>query len=69
MSNNKQSSVGLLITILGNYDEELLFLFREQIKQAKAMHKEEMIDALLFGDVLSLNTAENYYKVKFGGNK
>ena len=48
MSNNKQSSVGLLITILGNYDEELLFLFREQIKQAKAMHKEEELELINF---------------------
>ena len=38
-------------------------------QQAKAMHKNEIEEALLFGDVLSPTTAENYYKVKFGGNK
>jgi hypothetical protein len=46
-----------------NYKHEIL------LEQAKAIHKEEIIDALLFGDVLSPTTAENYYKVKFGGNK
>ena len=68
MSNNKQSSVEWLVEILGKYNEEMVFLYQNEIEQAKAMHKEEMIDALLFGDVLSLNTAETYYKVKFGGN-
>jgi histidinol phosphatase-like PHP family hydrolase len=43
MSNNKKSSVDLLITVIGNYDDELLFLFREQIKQAKEMEKEQRI--------------------------
>ena len=38
-------------------------------KQAKEMEKEQIIDALLFGDVLSINTAENYYKERFGGKK
>ena len=65
MSNNKQSSVGLLITILGNYDEELLFLFREQIKQAKAMHKQEIIDSanklLYHGTGPGDTAAEQYY--------
>jgi hypothetical protein len=65
MSNNKQSSVEwLTLYIKGisslNHDEV--------IEQAKAMHKDEIKDALLFGDVLSPTTAENYYKVKFGGN-
>ena len=39
------------------------------LEQYEAMHKEEIIDALLFGDVLSTTTAENYYKENFGGNK
>lgn len=46
----------------------VLGVFYELLEQAKAKHKEEIMDALLFGDVLSLNTAETYYKVKFGGN-
>jgi hypothetical protein len=49
-------------TYEGKYKHENL------LEQAKAMHKEEIINALLFGDVLSPTTAENYYKVKFGGN-
>ena len=43
MSKDKKSSVDLLITVIGNYDDELLFLFREQIKQAKEMEKEQRI--------------------------
>jgi hypothetical protein len=39
------------------------------LEKAKEMEKEQIIDALLFGDVLSPNTAENYYKERFGGNK
>ena len=65
MSNNKQSSVEWLYNKM--YEHHGLITI-EEFEQAKAMHKEEMIDALLFGDVLSLNTAETYYKVKFGGN-
>ena len=42
---------------------------RDIIEQAKEMEKEQIIDALLFGDVLSPNTAETYYKERFGGNK
>jgi hypothetical protein len=38
-------------------------------QQAKEMEKEQIIDALLFGDVLSPNTAETYYKQTYGGNK
>ena len=65
MSNNKQSSIEWLYNKM--YEHHGLITI-EEFEQAKAMHKEEMIDALLFGDVLSLNTAETYYKVKFGGN-
>ena len=75
MTNNKQSSVDILFEDLFNSFEKFnngKFCLSEYIshnlkvlEQAKAMHKEEIIDALLFGDVLSLNTAETYYKVKF----
>jgi hypothetical protein len=65
MSNNKQTAVEWLYNKM--YEHHGLITI-EEFEQAKAMHKEEMIDALLFGDVLSLNTAETYYKVKFGGN-
>ena len=72
MSNNKKSSVNLLITVLGNYDDELLFLFREQIKQAKEMHKEEITQAWKKGDGQFDNCAKEmsleYYNETFGGN-
>ena len=72
MTNNKQSSVTELYNKMMQYVPiEYHELVREEISlgQYKAMHKEEIINALLFGDVLSPTTAENYYKVKFGGNK
>lgn len=68
MSNNKQSSINWFVEELTKQNM-FMNLFLKEIEQAKAMHKEEMIDALLFGDVLSLNTAENYYNETFGGNK
>ncbi len=72
MSNNKQSSVDLLITVLGNYDDELLFLFREQIKQAKAMHKSEIVWAhgIKMKGVNNHKcvSGEQYYNETFGGN-
>lgn len=37
--------------------------------ECKEMEREQIIDALLFGDVLSPNTAETYYKQTYGGNK
>jgi len=36
-------------------------------EQAKEMEKQQIIDALLFGDVLSPNMAENYYNETYGG--
>ena len=42
MSNNKQSSVEWLVEILGKYNEEMVFLYQNEIEQAKAMHKEEI---------------------------
>ena len=43
MSNNKQSSIEWLVEILGKYNEEMVFLYQNEIEQAKAMHKEETI--------------------------
>tara|TARA_R110000868_G_scaffold367633_1_gene630624 strand:+ start:195 stop:437 length:243 start_codon:yes stop_codon:yes gene_type:complete len=78
MSNNKQSSVDWYANkgdeLFDKYSDGAIDiitfneLMTDAFQQAKAMHKEEIMDALLFGDVLSLNTAETYYKVKFGGN-
>ena len=76
MTNNKQTSVGLLITMLGNYDEELLFLFQEQIKQAKEMEKEQIKNAFCNGDNTDCTSeqnikdfAEQYYNETYGGGE
>jgi hypothetical protein len=45
--------------------ESSILLAEELLK----LEKEHIIDALLFGDVLSPNTAETYYKQTYGGNK
>ena len=37
----KQSSIDWLIDKLSNYDEEMIFLYKNEIEQAKAMHQEE----------------------------
>ncbi len=80
MSNNKQSSVSQLIEEIQRrvaiIQSEPQTMARElmidnlsvDLEQYEAMHKEEIIDALLFGDVLFLPTAENYYNETFGGN-
>ena len=51
MSNNKQSSVEWLVEILGKYNEEMVFLYQNEIEQAKAMHKEEIKEALIDGAI------------------
>ena len=42
MSNNKQSSVEWLVEQLSWYSEEMIFLYKNEIEQAKAMHKDEI---------------------------
>jgi hypothetical protein len=37
MSNNVQSSVEWLVEILGKYNEEMVFLYQNEIEQAKEM--------------------------------
>ena len=76
MSNNKQSSVVDFI-----YNE--LFVVKRWMdltpgdieyifKQAKAMHKEEIKQAIMFGDcrgqIGTYATSEQYYNETFGGN-
>ena len=72
MSNDKQSSVeyfhDAVNDIIANKRPCNSNEVAKILLEAKAMHKDEIIDALLFGDVRFLPTAENYYKVKFGGN-
>ena len=41
MSNNKQSSVEWLVEKLSKYDEEMLFLYQEEIAEAKEMQQEQ----------------------------
>jgi hypothetical protein len=52
-------------------------LFKEEIKQAKEMEKEQIIKACdagfdtanLFIEDMKYNSAEEYYKQTYGGNK
>ena len=78
MSNNKQSSVEWLIEqILLKHPIITQFLpnwnfDKSIIEQAKAMHKEEIKNAIMFGDcrgqISTYATSEQYYKETFGGN-
>ena len=70
MSNNKQSSVEWLVEILGKYNEEMVFLYQNEIEQAKAMHKEEIKDAQIDGSMNSTLVEyriPQYYNETFGG--
>ena len=40
----KKSSIDWLIDKLSNYDEEMIFLYKNEIEQAKAMHKYEILE-------------------------
>ena len=70
MSNNKQSSVewlGLYIKGISTLNTD------EIIEQAKAMHKEEIINAHTIGYVIGggngyIHEPEQYYNETFGGN-
>ena len=70
MSNNKQSSIDWLVEILGKYNEEMVFLYQNEIEQAKAMHKEEIKDAQIDGSMNSTLVEyriPQYYNETFGG--
>jgi hypothetical protein len=75
MSNDKQSSsVEWLVEILGKYNEEMVFLYQNEIEQAKAMHKEETIklyyayeDYVLREEGI-IKTFGQFYNETFGGN-
>jgi hypothetical protein len=75
MSNDKQSSVEWLVEILGKYNEEMVFLYQNEIEQAKAMHKKEIITAhstalpIEDGVFTAIDKAQLYYNETFGGNK
>ena len=68
MSDKPKTSVEQFATELyengfltGNGDE-----IQKLLDHHLEIHKKEVIDALLFGDVLSPITAEQYYKETFG---
>ena len=71
MSNNKQSSVDAIIKFMkenGYFIGKDLYQFFEQ---AKAMHKEEIKDALIDGSMNSTlieYRIPQYYNETFGGN-
>ena len=76
---NKQSSIEWLVEQTyelfeqywdGNFDRIMLNkLVLEATKQAKEMHKQELIKAYIATDnILQKIAAEKYYNKKFGGN-
>ena len=77
MSNNKQSSVEWLKDQLEHFGNkhELQVSWAtvdELAEQAKAMHKEEIMEAIMFGDcrgkIYTYSTLEEYYNETYGGN-
>ena len=71
MSNNKQSSVEWLSEIIRFANKELYAKMFDEIEQAKAMHKEEMINfttdwhhngLLSLGVLVSTSVEEHYNK-------
>lgn len=73
MSNNKQSSVKWLARKLKDFPHiKHSYQFKELVKQAKAMHEDEIKQAIMFGDcrgkISTYATSEEYYNETFGGN-
>lgn len=80
MSNNKQySSVEwlyhkIVIKLCNDFQTiKYAHLFKEQLEQAKAMHKKEIEDSFDEGcynsSVFTTTDAEQYYNETYGGNK
>ena len=78
MSNKQQSSIKWLIekfsSVLGKtyFTDEQNFLLIKYSEQAKAMHKEEIINAHTIGYVIGggngyIHEPEQYYNETFGG--
>ena len=67
MSNNNQSSVEWLVEKLGKYNEEMIFLYQNEIQEAKAMHKEEIMQAHYAPKYGCFS--EQYYNETFGGEE
>ena len=74
MSNNKSSVTELYNKMMQYVPIEYHELVREEIPlgQYKAMHKEEIKQAIMFGDcrgqISTYATSEQYYNETFGGN-
>jgi hypothetical protein len=72
MSNNKSSVEWLIDNYFGGI-ENCSPMFRRKIAEAKAMHKEEIINAHTIGYVIGggngyIHEPEQYYNETFGGN-
>jgi hypothetical protein len=73
---NKQTSVEWLqeklISIKLDIDKETNEQIARFIKEAKQMHKEEIVDAFVDSRILSItnniNSGEQYYQETYGGN-
>jgi len=73
MTNNKQqTAVEWLVEKLSKYNEEMVFLYTQEIREAKAMHKEEITQAWKKGDgqfdKVSDKMSLEYYEKTYGGN-
>jgi hypothetical protein len=73
MSNNKQSSVEWLIAELGEYFPHEIGGIELMVRKAKAMHKEEIMEAYHDGINLEYHldmpSPKQYYEQTYGGNK
>lgn len=68
MENKKQSSIEWLVSIL-NKSEFALVLTDEEIQQAKAMHKDEIVEtARYYFHQRGKLTPKQLYNETFGGN-
>ena len=66
MENNKQSSVDWLFQKLWDEPKDKLTWYAI-LKQAKAMHKQEIIETYTYNSAIrTQNKAENYYREKYG---
>ena len=75
MSNNKQSSIDWLVEILGKYNEEMVFLYQNEIEQAKQIEQERMQEQYQDGreigkiEILTTQSTSNASAYSEGYNK
>jgi hypothetical protein len=65
----KQTAMEIMLDEMMAHEYTIPLELIVKCKELIEIEKEQIIDALLFGDVLSLKTAENYYNETYGGNK